>query len=116
MALAESQTDEAARFANQALDLATKLEEAPSVADAHIWLGQIAAFLGQDATVDVEFAAAFDLLEQPGASADRSSRAQAHYAEILEARGDMAGAVQHLKQALATRPPQRSVDSRAASA
>jgi hypothetical protein len=42
------------------------------------------------------------------------SRAHAHYAEILEARGDMAGAVQQLKQALAARPSHPAVDSRAA--
>jgi tetratricopeptide (TPR) repeat protein/DNA-binding XRE family transcriptional regulator len=114
LALAESELDEAARFAQEALDLASRLSEESYVSDAHVWLGRIAAAHDDYGTADAEFAAAFDVLENLGAPAERSSRAHADYAEILEARGDIAGAVQHLKQALVARPSQPAVDSRAA--
>jgi tetratricopeptide (TPR) repeat protein/DNA-binding XRE family transcriptional regulator len=114
LAVAESRLDEAARFANTALDLATRLSEGATVAEAHMWLGRIAAARDAHRAADAEFAVAFDVLASLGSPAERSSRAHADYAEILEARGDMAGAVQHLKQALAARPSQRAVDSKAA--
>ncbi len=114
LALAGSQTDEAARFANQALEVASRLSEPASVADAHIWLGLVAAAREDDLTVDEEFAATFDVLKKPGASPERSSRAHAHYADILEARGDMAGAIQHLKIAVGSRASQMAADSKAA--
>jgi tetratricopeptide (TPR) repeat protein/DNA-binding XRE family transcriptional regulator len=114
LALAESRLDEATRLANTALDLATRLSEGATVAEAHMWLGRIAAAHDAHRAADAEFAAAFDVLNEVGGSAGRLSRAHAHYAEILEARGDMAGAVQHLKQALAARPSHPAVDSRAA--
>jgi tetratricopeptide (TPR) repeat protein/DNA-binding XRE family transcriptional regulator len=116
LALAESRVDEAADFANRALELASRLSEESYVADAHVWLGLVSAALGDHNTVDAEFAAAFSVLEKPGASPERSSRAHAHYAEILEARGEMAGAVQHLKKALGSRASQMASDSRAATA
>jgi tetratricopeptide (TPR) repeat protein/DNA-binding XRE family transcriptional regulator len=116
LALAESQVDEAARFANWAMDLASRLSEESYVSDAHVWLGRIAAARGDHDTSDAEFAAAFSVLENLGSPAERSSRAHAHYAEILEARGDMAGAVGHLKKALGSRASQMAADSRAATA
>jgi tetratricopeptide (TPR) repeat protein/DNA-binding XRE family transcriptional regulator len=116
LALAESDLEEAARFADTALDLATRLSEGATVAEAHMWLGRIAAARDAHRDADAEFAAAFDALDRVGGSAGRLSRAHADYAEILENRGDFAGAVQHLKQALAARPSQRAVDSKAASA
>jgi hypothetical protein len=70
---------------------------------------------GDDGTVDMEFQIAFDLLERAD-SADRLSHAHGEYAELLEARGDMSGAVRHLKQALATRPARPTEDLRAATA
>jgi tetratricopeptide (TPR) repeat protein/DNA-binding XRE family transcriptional regulator len=114
LALAESLLDEAARFAYTALDLATRLSEGATMAEAHMWLGRIAAARDAHRAADSEFAAAFDVLNNVGGSAGRLSRAHALYAEILEDRGDLAGAVQHLKQALAARPSQRAVDSRSA--
>ena len=106
LALAESQTLEAARLAHEALELANRLSEAGSVADAHIWLGRIAAAIGDHRTADAEFVAAFDVLRVTNSSADRSSRAHALYAEILESRGDLHGALEQFKQALASRPAQ----------
>jgi tetratricopeptide (TPR) repeat protein len=114
LALAESDVDEAARFAHAALDLASRLSEESYVSDAHVWLGRIAAAEDDHGTADAEFAAAFDALANLGSPAERSSSAHTNYAEILEARGDMAGALRHLKQALGARPSQRAVDSKAA--
>ena len=112
--LAESHPEEAARLAHQALELAGRLSEHPSVADAHVWLGLIAAARGDDATGDSEFAAAFEVLERPDITPDRASRSHARYAEILEARGDIVGAVRHLKRALAARSDQRAIEARSA--
>jgi tetratricopeptide (TPR) repeat protein/DNA-binding XRE family transcriptional regulator len=114
LALAESQIEEAARFANEALDLAIRLSEPASVAEAHIWRGLVAAAREDASAVDAEFAASFDVLKEPGASPERSSRAHAHYADILEARGDMAGAIQHLKIAVGSRASHMAGDSKAA--
>jgi len=110
--LAESNPEEAARLANQALELAGRLLEDPSLADAHVWLGLIAEARGEEATADGEFAAAFEVLERPDMTPDRASRSHARYAEILEARGDIVGAVRHLKRALAARSQQRAIEAR----
>lgn len=112
LALAESRMDDAARHAGEALELATRLSEIPSIGDSHVWLGLIAAARGDNATVDAEFAAAFEALERPGESPERASRNHARYAEILEARGDVMGAVQHLKRALAARSDQRAIEAK----
>ena len=114
--LAESNPERATRFAHEALELAGRLSEDAWVADAHVWLGLIAASRGDDATADSEFAAAFEVLERPGMSPDRASRNHARYAEILEARGDILGAVRHLKRALAARSEQRAIEARSATA
>ena len=112
--LAESRLDEGDRLARKALDLATELSLAVSVADAHVWLGRVAAARGQQATVDAEFASAFAALKTLGNVRERSTRAHVAYADILEARGDVIGAVRHLKQALATHTSaERGVDSAA---
>jgi tetratricopeptide (TPR) repeat protein/DNA-binding XRE family transcriptional regulator len=112
LALAESNLDEAASLANQALELADRLSEIPSAADAHVWLALIANAQGDHATVDSQFVAAFEILERPGESPDRASRNHARYAEILEARGDIVGAVKHLKRALAARSDQRAIEAK----
>ena len=112
LALAEARLNDAARHAGEALELATRLSEIPSIGDSHVWLGLIAAARGDNATVDAEFAAAFEVLERPGESPERASRNHARYAEILEARGDIVGAVKHLKRALATRSDQRAIEAK----
>jgi tetratricopeptide (TPR) repeat protein/DNA-binding XRE family transcriptional regulator len=111
--LAESNFDEARRFGQQALELAMRLSEEGSVSDSHVWLGMVASASGDQAAADAEFAAAFDVLEKLGSPPQRSSRAHAFYADILEARGDMDGAVRHLKRALKSRG-QLVIESRAA--
>ena len=108
--LSESHAEEATRYANEALELASRLSENHTVGDSHVWLGLIAAAQGDDATADKEFAAAFEVLEKPGMSPDRASRTHARYADLLESRGDMLGAVKHLKRALAARSDQRAIE------
>jgi tetratricopeptide (TPR) repeat protein/DNA-binding XRE family transcriptional regulator len=111
--LAESNFDEAWRFGQEALDMATRLSEEGTVSDAHVCLGMVASGRGDQASTDAEFAAAFEVLEKLGSPPQRSSRAHAFYADILEARGDVKGAVQHLKRALTARD-QLVIESRAA--
>jgi tetratricopeptide (TPR) repeat protein/DNA-binding XRE family transcriptional regulator len=100
--LAESQLDEAHRWAAQALELATRLSEEMSVSDAHVWLGMVAAARRDDSTADAEFAAAFDVLERLGSPAERARRAHTFYADVLEGRGEVNAAIQQLKRALAS--------------
>lgn len=95
-----SQLDEAGRFAGQALEVAEQSGEAATMAESHLWLGRVAAARGEDEVVDVEFAAALKALEELG-SIERLRRCRITYAEILEARGDLAAANEHLKLALA---------------
>ncbi|MHB8689570.1 MAG: tetratricopeptide repeat protein [Candidatus Dormibacteria bacterium] len=111
--LAESNFDEARRFGQKALDTATRLSEEGTVADSHLWLGMVAAASGDQEAADAEFAATFGVLEKLGSPPQRSSRAHAFYAEILEARGDLHGAVKHLRLALTSRG-QLVTESRAA--
>ena len=103
LSLVESSIDEAGRFAKKALELAQKNHAVTTIADSHAWLGRVASVRGDDAAADAEFAAAFEVLREPGASPELMSRTYARYAEILEARGDIVGAVQQLKRALASR-------------
>jgi tetratricopeptide (TPR) repeat protein/DNA-binding XRE family transcriptional regulator len=113
---AESNLEEAHRFANEALKSASQNSAVGSMADAHAWLGLIADARGDDSTADAEFAAAFDVLGQPGVSPDLVSRTHARYADILEARGDVVGAVQQLKRALASRSNHMAIEASYATA
>jgi hypothetical protein len=85
-----------------------------TVAEAHYWLAKVGEARGDESAVDAEFAATFEALgQEPGKG--RAARYHAMYAEILEERGDLAGANRHLKLALASPPPgARPLDSRAA--
>jgi tetratricopeptide (TPR) repeat protein len=111
-----SNFESAAELAQQALTLAVD-ESAPGrIADAHLWLARIAAVEGRDQAADSEFAAAIEVLEAAGA-AQRVALARGIYADVLEERGDLRGANDQLKQALAsTRPASRTGESRVATA
>jgi len=91
--------------AREAIDFATRAGEPVNVGESHVWLGRIAEARGDRAQADADFSAAFELLQD---STERFSQAHALYAEILESRGDLGGAVLHLKQALATRSSDRT--------
>jgi tetratricopeptide (TPR) repeat protein/DNA-binding XRE family transcriptional regulator len=107
-----NELDAAESWARQALDAATRADEPINVAESHMWLGRILEAGGDRSQADVEFSSAFELLQHPS-SGQRSSQAHALYADILEARGDLGGAVRHLKQALATRSFDRTRESAA---
>src|ERR1700674_2527231 len=100
--------DAADDWARQALEFANRASEPTNIGESHIWLGRIAEAQGDSRQADAEFNHAFEMLLD---SSERSSRAHAVYGEMLEARGDLGGAVRHLKQALASRssdPPAES--------
>jgi tetratricopeptide (TPR) repeat protein len=100
MSLARPDVEEARRYAAEALAVATRASEPGNVAEAHVWLGRVAAAEEDDSAADAEFQMAFGTLEQLGVR-ERLLRSHVLYAEILEARGDLAGANRHLRQAIA---------------
>jgi tetratricopeptide (TPR) repeat protein len=100
LALAKHQLDRAQHLAAEALELAARLGESATEAEAHFWFAQIAQARGDAQAADVEFAAALRDLDMAGGP-ERMARYRAAYAEILESRGDLAGANQQLKLALA---------------
>ena len=109
--------DGAEAWARQALEISARLGEAALTAEAHMWLGRIAAGRGLQPEADVEFWAALDAVKPLGSGA-RLSEVHEAFAEILEARGDLAGANDHLKQALAAAhtAPSSALESRIATA
>jgi tetratricopeptide (TPR) repeat protein/DNA-binding XRE family transcriptional regulator len=100
-------------WARQALEFATRTSEKVNIGESHVWLGRIAEAGGHSQQADADFSAAFELLQDP-VSNQRLSQAHTVYAEILESRGDLGGAIRHLKLALASRPTQLSGVSAAA--
>jgi tetratricopeptide (TPR) repeat protein len=104
LSLQEGFTANARELANQALELATRLEERPNVAEAHIWLGLIAEKDGNGAGVDREFDIAFAELTKLELD-ERLLRCHGLYAEVLERRGDMEQAYVHMKKAFAGSRP-----------
>src|SRR5262249_5654698 len=91
-------------FAHQALDLSERLEERPSVAEAHIWLALAADRDGDAAATDHEFQLALTELTSIGAE-EALLLAHRRYAEVLERRGDMEKAYAHMKKAFAASRP-----------
>ncbi|MGH7764380.1 MAG: helix-turn-helix domain-containing protein [Candidatus Dormibacteraceae bacterium] len=100
LAAAEGNFELASELAHDGLAIAEKEMAPGSIADGHVWLGRIAAAQGQDDACDKEFVTAFEVLESSGGR-ERLSRARVAYAEILERRGDLAGANRQLREALA---------------
>jgi tetratricopeptide (TPR) repeat protein len=96
---ARSQFHEAERFAGQALEVAERSGEPATVAESHMWLGRLAAARNDDRTVDAEFTVALAGLGELGAT-ERLRRCHITYAEILESRGDLAAANEHLRRAI----------------
>jgi hypothetical protein len=75
-----------------------------------MWIGRIAAERGDHARVDAEFGEAWGILDALGAT-ERLSRCHVQYAEILEKRGDLAGANQQLRLALTHIVPGRATSA-----
>ena len=88
----------------EALALSSRLKEGASEATAHEWLGRVAAARGDDETTDAEFALAIAELSEMKL-VERLVRAHATYAEILEERGDLQAANQHLREVVALNRP-----------
>ena len=105
--IARSRPDDAERFATEARRLAERHDEKATIADCHMWMGRIAADRGDAARVDTEFREAWGILDALGAT-ERLSRCHVQYAEILEKRGDLAGANRQLRHALTHLVPGRS--------
>ena len=104
LSIEEGKIGEAHEMARQALELAERLEEGASVAEAHVWLGRIADRRDEHAEVDGEFEQAIRGFEKLGMR-ERLLQCHGVYAEILERRGELAKAYVHMKEALqASRP------------
>lgn len=104
LALQEGNADRAQEMATQALELAERLGEGASTAEAHVWLGRIADRRGDHVRVDREFDAAIRGFDSLGLR-ERLLNTHGVYAEILERRGELAKAYIHMKEALqASRP------------
>jgi tetratricopeptide (TPR) repeat protein len=104
LSLQENNVETAKDLALEALQLAERLEERPNVAEAHIWLGQVADREGDGANADREFQVAFKELAALGMQ-ERLLRCHGIYAEILERRGDLDKAYVHMKKAFAASRP-----------
>jgi tetratricopeptide (TPR) repeat protein len=104
LSLQEGNLEGAGQMAEQALQLAERLHEPANVAEAHIWLGRVAAELGDNDVVDTEFDMAIRGLTELGIT-ERLLRCHGIYAEILEKRGNLPEAYAHMKKALSASRP-----------
>jgi len=111
LAVARLRMDEAEKYAVEAQDFAEQLSEKATLAEAHMWLGRIAAERGDHARVDAEFLEAWGLLDALGGP-ERLSRCHVLYAELLEKRGDLAAANAQLHLALSRLHPGRVAPAR----
>ena len=102
--LGEGRVETAVLTARRALEIATRLGEHGSASEAYILLGRLAVRQGRADEADEAFAAGVLEAEQGGGG---SHLAEVHeaYAEVLEARGDLAAANGHLRKAIAANRP-----------
>ena len=104
LSLHVGQVAHAEELAREALELAENLDERGSVAEAHMWLAQIADRRGDEAETDREFTLAIGELTGLGMD-ERLLRCHGLYAEVLERRGDIEQAYVHMKKAFAASRP-----------
>lgn len=90
--------------AQRAIDLASRLNEPASMAEAQRLRGLVFAQQGRSAAADEAFAAALAASEAAGGG-PRLAQLHEAYAAVLEARGDLGAANGHLKRALAANRP-----------
>ena len=102
--LMRGRLDAAERSGTEALELSGRLQEKATEAEAHEWLGRVAAARGDQEGTDREFAMAIAQLGSLNLN-ERLIRAHANYAEILEERGDLQAANHHLRQVVALNRP-----------
>jgi tetratricopeptide (TPR) repeat protein len=104
LSIREGEIDRAKDLASESLELAGRLEEGATIAEAHVALGRIADLRGDPEAADRQFE---DAIRGFAALGLRERLTQVHgtYAEILERRGELARAYEHMKEALqASRP------------
>jgi tetratricopeptide (TPR) repeat protein len=104
LSLLQGNVQAARQFAEQALDMAERMKEAANVAEAHVWLGRVAADMGEDELADTEFDIAIRALTEVGVE-ERLLRCHGIYAEILEKRGQLKDAYAHMKKAFSASRP-----------
>jgi tetratricopeptide (TPR) repeat protein len=104
LSLVQGNLQAARQFAEQALAMAERMREAANVAEAHLWLGRIAAEVGDDELCDTEFDIAIRGLTEVGVE-ERLMRCHGAYAEILENRGELKRAYEHMKKAFSASRP-----------
>jgi tetratricopeptide (TPR) repeat protein len=104
LSLVQGNLQAARQFADQALAMAERMGEAANVAEAHLWLGRIAAEVGDDELCDTEFNIAIRGLTEVGVE-ERLMRCHGVYAEILENRGELKRAYIHMKKAFSASRP-----------
>jgi tetratricopeptide (TPR) repeat protein len=104
LSLQEGNVDGARQMAEQALQLSERLHEGANVAEAHTWLGRVAAEVGDTESVDAEFDTAIIGFTELGLT-ERLLRCHGIYAQILEKRGNLAAAYVHMKKALSASRP-----------
>ena len=104
LSLMQGNLQAARDFAEQALAIAERLHEVPNIAEAHVWLGRIAAEVGDDELTDTEFDIAIRALTAIGVE-ERLLRCHGIYAEILEKRGNLKSAYEHMKKAFSASRP-----------
>src|SRR5262245_61826860 len=104
LATREGEVEQARDLATEALELAVRLEERATIAEAHEALGRIADLRGEHAESDRHFEDSIHAFEALG-QGERLLQAHGAYAEVLERRGELARAYVHMKEALqASRP------------
>ena len=102
--LLRGQLDAAEKTGEEALEMSSRLQERATEAQSHEWLGRVAAARGEHDRTDAEFALAITKLADLNL-VERLIRAHATYAQILEDRGDLQAANQHLKEVVALNRP-----------
>ena len=104
LSLQEGNVEGARHMAEQALQLSERLHEGANVAEAHTWLGRIAAEVGDTESVDAEFDMAISGFTELDLT-ERLLRCHGIYAQILEKGGNLAAAYVHMKKALSASRP-----------
>src|SRR5438105_1615824 len=104
LAMREGQVEQAHELAAESLELAERLEEGATIAEAHVWLGRVADRQGRPEEADRQFSDAIRGFEALGMR-ERLLQCHGIFAELLERRGELARAYEHMKEALqASRP------------
>lgn len=99
LSLHEARLEDAQAFAGEALEVAGATQDGMTIAEAHVWLARIADSRGDHPAADREFEQAIGRFEMLGQQ-ERLLQTHGLYAEVLERRGELAKAYEHMKQAL----------------